>query len=125
MKKLSGLLFIAVLLMATTAFASSNKVKKELMEDNLIAGLQSDNLGLKTSSAYFLGEYGSSKCVNSLLKVLKSGETEEERISAAVSLIKIDSDKGFFAVKQRAKYDDSERVRRICSMLYKDSLQKN
>jgi HEAT repeat protein len=111
--------------MTTTAFASSNDVKKELIEDNLIAGLQSENLGLKTSSAYFLGEYGSSKCVNSLLKVLKSGETEEERISAAVSLIKIDSDKGFFAVKQRAKYDDSERVRRICSMLYKDSLQKN
>jgi HEAT repeat protein len=125
MKKLSGLLVLAVMLLATTAFASSNEVKKELIEDNLIAGLQSDNLGLKTSSAYFLGEYGSSKCVNSLLKVLKSGETEEERISAAVSLTKIDSDKGTFAVKQRAKYDDSERVRRICTMLYQNSLQKN
>ena len=28
MKKLSGLLFIALLLMATTAFASSDKVKR-------------------------------------------------------------------------------------------------
>jgi HEAT repeat protein len=125
MKKLSGLLFIALLLMATTAFASSNKVKKELMEDNLIAGLQSDNLGLKTSSAYLLGEYGSSKCVNSLLKVLKSGKREEERISAAVSLYKIDSEKGLFAIKQRAKFDDSERVRRLCTMLYQQSLRKS
>ena len=79
MKKLSGLLFIALLLMATTAFASSSKVKKELMEDNLIAGLQFDNLGLKTSSAYLLGEYGSSKCINSLLKVLKSGKKEKRK----------------------------------------------
>jgi HEAT repeat protein len=125
MKKLSGLLLLAVLLLSTVTFAGSDKTKNELTEKNLIAGLQSDNLGLKTSSAYFLGEYGSTKSVNSLLKVLKSGDTEEERISAAVSLYKIDSEKGLFAIKQRAKFDDSERVRRLCSMLYQQSLQMN
>ncbi len=124
MKKLSWILLLVLFLASTTTFAGSDKTKDELIEKNLIAGLQSDNLGLKTSSAYFLGEYGSTKCVNSLLKVLKSGNTEEERISAAVSLYKIDSEKGLFAIKQRVKFDDSERVKRICSILYQQSLQK-
>ena len=124
MKKLSWILLLVLFLASTTTFAGSDKTKDELIEKNLIVGLQSDNLGLKTSSAYFLGEYGSTKCVNSLLKVLKSGDTEEESISAAVSLYKIDSEKGLFAIKQRVKFDDSERVKRICSILYQQSLQK-
>ena len=125
MKKLSWLLLLVVFLVSIVTFAGSDKTKNELTEKNLIAGLQSDNLGLKTSSAYFLGEYGSTKSVNSLLKVLKSGNTEEERISAAVSLYKIDSDKGLFAIKQRAKFDDSERVQRLCDIFYKNYLFEN
>jgi HEAT repeat protein len=114
MKKLSAVLL--VLLFAGTLVAGVNTNDERKVEDNLLVGLKSDNLGLKTSAAYFLGEYGTSRSVNALLSVLKNGETEEERISAAVALSKIDTEQAKFAVKQRAKFDDSERVRRLCAM---------
>jgi len=114
MKKLSVVLF--VLLFAGTLFAGTNSTDERKVEDNLLVGLQSDNLGLITSSAYFLGEYGTSRSVNALMSVLKNGDTEEERISAAVALVKINTDQARFAVKQRAKFDDSARVRRLCTM---------
>ncbi|MCP5062065.1 MAG: hypothetical protein GY936_06335 [Ignavibacteriae bacterium] len=126
MKKLSSLLLLVLtLLLSSTMFAGSNTANDSRIEANLLVGLKSDNLGLKISSAYFLGEYGTSKSVNSLMKVLKSGNTEEERISAAVALSKINTEKALFAVKQRAKYDDSERVRRLCGLFYTQSLQHN
>lgn len=123
MKKLS-VIFMLVLF-ATSLFAKTNTTKEETIEKNLLVGLKSDNLGLKTSSAYLLGEMGTDKSVNSLMSVLKSGDTEEERISAALALTKINTGKGMFAVKQRATFDDSERVRRLCGMFYNQSLQSN
>ena len=124
MKNLTLLVFLVVLLASTTVLANSDNVKNELIEKNLIAGLQSENVGLVTSSAYYLGEYGSSKSIIPLLKVLKSGDTEEERISAAVALSKINTGLARFAVKRRAKFDDSERVRNLCDRFYQESLQK-
>ena len=125
MKKLSGLLLLVLtLILSSTTFARTDNAKDSRVEDNLLVGLLSGNQGLTTSSAY-LGQYGTSKSINSLLKVLKSGDTEEERISAAVALTKINTEQTLFAVKQRAKFDDSERVRRLCAMFYNQSLQNN
>lgn len=121
MKKISALLFL--LLFAGSLFAAAKTTTTSSVEDNLIVGLNSDNLGLKTSSAYMLGEYGTSKSINSLLKVLKSGNTEEERISAAMALVKINTEQSMFAVKQNAKFDDSERVRKLCALFYSQSLK--
>ena len=123
MKKLSVILLVLVFAGAT--LAGSKTTNANSVEDNLLVGLSSDNLGLKTSSAYMLGEYGTSKSVNSLLKVLKSGDTEEERISAAIALTKINTALTRFAVKQNAKYDDSERVRKLCALFYNQSVEKN
>ena len=111
---------LVVMLFASTAFAGVNNVKNDNIEQSLLVGLQSDNLGLKTSSAYLLGELGSSKSVIDLMKVLRNGETEEERISAALALSKINTATARFAVKQRIKFDDSERVRRMCTKFYYD-----
>lgn len=123
MKKLS-VIFMLVLF-ATSLFARTDVANQESIENNLLVGLKSHNLGLSTSSAYLLGELGTDKSVNSLMSVLKSGETEEERISAALALTKINTEKAMFAVKQRATFDDSERVRRLCGMFYNQSLQNN
>lgn len=126
MKKLSSLIVLVLtLVLSTTTFARTDNAKDSRVEDNLLVGLLSGNQGLSTSSAYYLGQYGTSKSINSLLKVLKSGDTEEERISAAVALTKINTEQSLFAVKQRAKFDDSERVRRLCAMFYNQSLQNN
>lgn len=123
MKKLSAIIFLV--LFAGSVFAGTKSINETSIEDNLIVGLSSNNLGLKTGSAYMLGEYGTSKSINSLLKVLKSGNTEEERISAAVALVKINTEQSMFAVKQNAKFDSSERVRRLCALFYNQSLQNN
>merc|ERR1711941_260110 len=69
-------------------------------ESNLIAGLNSENLGLQISSAYFLGEIGSEKAVLSLVKLLRDSENEDLRIISALSLIKIDNELGVYMVKQ-------------------------
>ena len=123
MKKLSAIFFL--LLFAGSVFAGPNITTSSSVEDNLIVGLNTDNLGLKTSSAYMLGEYGTSKSINSLLKVLKSGDTEEERISAAMALVKINTEQAMFAVKQNAKFDDSARVRKLCALFYNQTLKNN
>ncbi|GBD91940.1 hypothetical protein BMS3Abin04_02672 [bacterium BMS3Abin04] len=111
-------LFLLLLTSLTTASSGSNKVTHEQIEKNLIVGVKSDNYGLRVSSAYFLGGIKSSNSVNHLLKLLHNGETEEERIIAALSLIKIQSSIGTFAVKRSAIFDDSERVRKICGRFY-------
>lgn len=125
MKNLNKMMLLALILFLSSAVMAGTNTTSTDVENNLLVGLQSENLGLKTSSAYYLGTYGTSKSVIPLMKILKSGETEEERISAAVALSKINSEQALFAVKQRAKYDDSERVRRLCAMFYNQSLQNN
>lgn len=111
-------LFLLLLTSLTMASSGSNKEQQEQIEDNLIVGVNSANYGLRLSSAYFLGEIKSGNSVNHLLKLLHNGVTEEERIIAALSLIKIQSSIGTFAVKRSAIFDDSERVRKICERFY-------
>lgn len=126
MKKISSFLVLVIILLVTNlTFAAQKHSVNKNVEDNLINGLNSENLGLATSSAYYLGEFGTNRCIIPLMKVLKNGKTDEERISAAVALSKINSPRAIFAVKQRAKYDDSERVRRLCENFYQQSLQVN
>ena len=90
----------------------------QLAEQNLLVGLDSDNDGLKTSSAYSLGELNSSKAVIPLLKMLRNESKECNRIMAALALYKIGDARGINAIKQRIRFDDSERVRKMCSTLY-------
>jgi HEAT repeat protein len=115
---------LAVLFISTAVFASTPvKKQKQLSEnavENLIAGMNSENFGLQMSSAYMLGEYKCQKAVLPLLKVLKSDVREEARITAALALYKIDDSRGIFAVKQAIRFDDSERVKKICSLLYQE-----
>jgi hypothetical protein len=109
-----------MLIFSASIFAGNNnhEEKYKIIEDNLLAGLQTDNIGLRVSAAYFLGEFHSERAVIPLMKMLKSSDIEEERLIAALSLAKIRSPKGMFAVKQRVIFDDSERVQRMCKIFY-------
>ena len=98
---------------------STNKVSDyETIEKNLLVGLNSDNEGLKFSCAYYLGEIQSSRAVIPLLKLFHTGKTDEMKIIAALSLCKINSERGVFAVKRAIKFADSERVQRTCQLFY-------
>ena len=118
---------VLMLILSVSIFAGNNNIeeKYKTIEDNLLVGLQTNNLGLKVSAAYFLGEMKSERAVIPLMKMLKGNTTEEEKLIAALSLSKIRSERGMFAVKQRIKFDDSERVQRLCNIFYKNYLFEN
>jgi HEAT repeat protein len=118
---------VLMIIFSVSIFAGNKNLeeKYKTIEDNLLVGLQTDNLGLKVSAAYFLGEMKSERAVIPLMKILKGNTTDEEKLIAALSLCKIKSEKGMFAVKQRIKFDDSERVKRLCDIFYKNYLFEN
>jgi len=103
-----------------TDATQKTEINRNLVITNLINGINSENQGLKVSSAYFLGEMKADEAVIPLMKILKSDDNEESRIMAALSLIKIGDLRGIYAVKQAIKYDQSERVNKLCLNFYRD-----
>jgi len=95
------------------------------IEKNLLAGIKSKNLGLQTSSAYFLGEMKSDKAMIPLLKLVRNGNTEESRIIAALSLYKIESKIGMYRLKGLSQTDESELARKVFDRLYKIYVSQN
>lgn len=114
-----GLVFTATVV-AGEGPAKDTKVtfNKELVEQNLLIGVNSDNFGLRTSSALMLGDIQSQKAVFALMRMLKSETDERARIAAAVSLYRIGDPVGIYAIKQQSRLDESQRVRRLCSIFY-------
>lgn len=114
----------AMLLIATnfsypgTPTKMNKQIDFETVEANLLEGLSSDNLGLRVSSAHFLGEYKSDKAIIPLLKMLHDEKSEGARIQAALSLIKIGSEKAVSMVRKASIFDESQRVRIMCARFY-------
>ncbi len=128
MKKLSVFFSVVLLLMLFSTSCYSKEIsktkneeikKKELIAQNLLNGINSDNLGLKTCSTYLIGEFCCDKAVIPLLRILHNDKFEESRILAALALYKIGDSRGIFAIKQAVKFDESDRVRRMCDKFYR------
>lgn len=120
MKAMVRIFALVALIAAVTtlAVAGNNEEKpaynKERAEANLLVGLASDNLGLRESCAFMLGEIGSTKAVLPLMAMLH-GEVESSRVVAALALSRIGDPRGVFAVKQAAKFDPSTRVQKLAA----------
>jgi len=121
MFKLIISVFAILVLAANTSDAKGENIKDSAIE-SLIMGINSDNFGLRTSSAYMLGELKCNKAIIPLMKMLKSEEREDARIVAALALCKIGESRGIFALKQAIRFDSSERVRRLCTNFYQSLL---
>jgi hypothetical protein len=50
--------------------------------------------------------------------MLRSSRRDSERIVAALALCRIGDGRGTFAVRQAAKFDDSNQVRNACAFFY-------
>jgi hypothetical protein len=127
---LFSVVLVTTLLFGSALFAEGNKTVTqantyESIELNRLIGLTSDNDGLKVSSAFNLGEMKSQKAVIPLIALLREGKTDEERIIAALSLMKIGNAQGIFMVSRSAKYNGSGRVRFICERFYNGYLIDN
>lgn len=109
------------------SFASGNpKVRTEIKQNtisSLIIGLNSENLGLKSSCAYMLGELQISTAVIPLMRILRENDNDDLRIIAALALYKIGSPIAIHAVKQSIRFDDSERVSKHCASFYNEYLK--
>ena len=120
MKK--SILFL-LLFVTTFAFANDkNQSEYSKIEQNLLAGISSENQGLKLSSAYFLGEIKSDKAIIPLLEILHNSDECCAKQVAALALYKINSARGMFAIKQAIKFEDHAQTKKICTVLYNQHL---
>ncbi|UCH66073.1 MAG: hypothetical protein JSW63_02765 [Ignavibacterium sp.] len=118
-------LFVSAIALFTNSFAQGPPVnisakKLAVMEDNLLVGLQSDNHGLKVSSAFFLGEIESDRAVIPLMKMFSEEEDPGAKFVAAWSLLKIGDKRGVYRVKRAAERSESNSETNIIEYLYKD-----
>lgn len=123
MKKILLTTIIITIIAFSSSFAnepvkSDNNLNRETVISNLLEGLNSENTGLKVSSAYYLGEYKSSEAVIPLMKIFHTDTNESIRIAAALSLMKIGDERGIKTLKYAGEYDDSPKVKKMCSKFY-------
>lgn len=130
MKRMAMSLGVLVLLVAFTTLAAGEENYAGLTKEtydaaivNLLIGLKSDNQGLKTSSAFMLGELRAREAVVPLMAMLRSGESECCRIVAALALCRIGDERGVFAVKRAVKFDESQQVAQKCAWFYEQYVQ--
>jgi HEAT repeat protein len=100
----------------------SDVTTNEYALNNLIAGIQSENDGLKRSSIYLAGKYRIAEVENVLIKQLQKEENPSTKILIALVLYEMGSTEGLIAVQQMAQNDDNERVRRMATHIYNEYL---
>jgi hypothetical protein len=125
-------LFMLLMLMlpVSVIFSQSENLsstQKSEIVDNLNVGINSDNNGLRTSSAdvlsdlvndKYLDKSDASKSMIPLLIMLENGKSDEERISAALALYNLGNPIGIYRLRGVAVYDNNEKVSTVCKNLY-------
>ena len=102
------------------------KIKKKFdsnyktIEANYLNGLKSKNMGVKASSAYFLGEMKSEKALFPLMKMFNNAQTDGERLLAAWSLLKIGDSRGVYLVKRATEDGTCKGANCMLTWLYRD-----
>ena len=89
---------------------------------NLVAGIYSENLGVKRSSIYFAGKYKIAETVDELISQLKQEEDPSTRILIALVLYEMGNEEGLNEVKDISINDEDSKVRRITTQIYNDYL---
>jgi len=120
-------LTVLLLVLSCTAFAGDGKSEMNVKEStiaSLMEGLTSDNLGLKASCAYMLGELKVTEAIIPLMRILHNDVNEELRISAALALYKIGTPISIYAVKQAGRFDESARVNKLAQNFYTEYLRE-
>jgi hypothetical protein len=118
---LSILILVPVQAQKITLPENSNRT---LIEDNLVAGLNSGNAGLERSCALMLGSIESDRAVIPLLETLHNDADSCVRIAAAWALCMIGDSRGVYAVKMAVKYDNCSRVRSVCAWYYENYVRQ-
>ncbi len=115
---LSSLLLLSFTVLANPKQSDKMNLNYGKIEANLIEGLNSGNTGLSVSSAFMLGEIKSEKAVLPLTRLLRESENPKMRLIAALSLIKIGSERSVYVVKQAKRFNNDSNTRLMCGRLY-------
>jgi len=122
----SAALMMAVFLAAVSLNAQNNSIKdltpNKYALENLLAGIKSDNEGVKRSCIYFAGKYKIVETENALINQLKEEKNPSTRILIALVLYELGSVEGLLAVKDLAFNDDDAKVRRMSTHIYNEFL---
>ena len=91
---------------------------------NLIVALNSDNIGLVRSAAYFAGYYKISEAVEPLSDLLSSSSADISlKTLAAYSLHQIGSEECIEALKKAVNHNSNKKLCLKCKLLYQDLIQ--
>lgn len=112
-------LFAAIAVARPSADTQKNSYD-ELTVKSLLGGLDCGNCGVEVGAAFLLGDLKIQKAVIPLMSMLKTSENNQARIVAALSLCRIGDERGTFAVKRAALFDDDARVRATCAWFYNE-----
>jgi len=128
--KLSSVVTLTVLLailLSLNAVAQPNSIsnltKNKYALDNLKAGINSENIGVRKSAIYFAGKYQITELVDCLVKRLENENEPSIRLLIAYSLYEIKDAEGMNAVKELSVLDKDAKVKRMSKNLYKEYLE--
>jgi hypothetical protein len=119
-----ALLVVQTLSAQVTEFPEN---KKSVIVENLTVGIKSENTGLHTCAALVIYDLINESYIESseasitlipLLIILKTGQTDDERIAAAMALYQIGDPIGIYQLRGVAVSDDNEKVATVCKNLY-------
>jgi len=121
---LTAVLLAAVL--AGSVYAQKQSIKdvtsnKHALE-NLIAGIHSENPGVKRSAIYFAGKYRIAETEEALITQLREENDPSTRILIALVLYEMGSEEGLLEVKDLSLNDEDAKVKRMATEIYKEYL---
>jgi HEAT repeat protein len=123
-KIFSIVLALVMILPASFVLAQNNSIKDitahKYALDNLLAGIKSENEGVRRSSIYFAGKYKIAETEQALIDRLKNEPNPATRSLIAFVLYELGSEEGFAEVKKLALNDIDPNVRRMSIHLIRE-----
>lgn len=117
----------AVLLAAAltgTGYTQPNSIKDitahKYALENLIAGIHSENDGVRRNSIYFAGYYKIVETEDALIDQLKNEKDPGTRILISLVLYELGSEEGLLEVKDLSMKDKDAKVRRMAAQIYNE-----
>ncbi|MBT8387263.1 MAG: hypothetical protein KJO12_07605 [Ignavibacteria bacterium] len=93
--------------------------------NNLLAGIKSNNDGVKRSSIYFIGYYRIAEAEEALIEQLKKEQNPSNKILVALVLYELGSNSGLLEIKKLAIHDENQKVKRMSTHIYNKYLIKD
>jgi HEAT repeat protein len=118
----AALLTVVPLLMATagedpSSSASSASVDWKKAEDHYVRALACGNCGVRRSALGFIGEYKLLGAKEEVIEILKTDVQDQNRMAAALALVRLADKDCIEAVEKAAQNDESELVSVFCRSL--------